>query len=488
MSKRRRREPPRPPPADVRAYLVDQPREALIELVLEHAEKDRRLHDRLVLAVAKGRLDSRDLASFRDMLDEAIRVHDYVPWREAYGYAQGVHEAIDAVEKLVDDRPETVIELAEYALAASEDAIQRVDDSDGEFGGIFERLQDVHHKACVAARPDPATLAKRLFAWEMRTEWDTFDGAVQTYADVLGPYGLETYRRLAAERWMRVRPTPPGAKDAERYDGHFRITRIMLALARQSGRLSDEIDVHARDLSSAYDFLEIAELCRERGRDDLALEWAQRGVEAFGPTCDERLREFLADEHTKRAEHADALELAWGVFAHRADLGRYQALRRHATAAGAWKQWRERAIAHVRASIATAAGKPPDKWGIGAHRDHSELVRIFMFEQDVEAAWREARAGGCSDDLWLDLASRRRDEYPAEVLEVLLQQVDRSLQVTHQHAYEEAVGLMKSARELFEALGVPQDFHGYVRQIREKHKRRRNLLKLIDRQGWTPPS
>jgi hypothetical protein len=31
--------------------------------------------------------------------------------------------------------------------------------------------------------------------------------------------------------------------------------------------------------------------------------------------------------------------------------------------------------------------------------DRSELVRIFLWEKDVDSAWREAKSGGCSSDL-----------------------------------------------------------------------------------------
>ncbi len=33
--------------------------------------------------------------------------------------------------------------------------MDRVDDSDGEMGGVLGRLQEVHLAACEAARPDP---------------------------------------------------------------------------------------------------------------------------------------------------------------------------------------------------------------------------------------------------------------------------------------------------------------------------------------------
>ena len=36
--------------------------------------------------------------------------------------------------------------------------------------------------------------------------------------------------------------------------------------------------------------------------------------------------------------------------------------------------------------------------------DHSQLVEIFLWEENYEEAWQEASAGGCSEYLWLQLA------------------------------------------------------------------------------------
>jgi hypothetical protein len=58
-----------------------------------------------------------------------------------------------------------------------------------------------------------------------------------------------------------------------------------------------------------------------------------------------------------------------------------------------------------------------------ARADHSELVTIFLWEKDVEAAWREAREGGCSNDLWMDLARKRETNHPEDALPIYQRQV-----------------------------------------------------------------
>ena len=87
------------------------------------------------------------------------------------------------------------IEMRRFAVAPGdllvpvEHALGSVDDSDGHLGDILRRLQDIHLDACKKAKPDPDALARRLFDWELRTDWNTFFGAADTDAAVLGKLG-----------------------------------------------------------------------------------------------------------------------------------------------------------------------------------------------------------------------------------------------------------------------------------------------------------
>jgi len=72
-------------------------------------------------------------------------------------------------------------------------AIGEMDDSDGYMSDILHELQDLHHRACLDARPEPRSLARRLFEWEMKSDWEIFYGTAGTYADVFGLEGLAEY-------------------------------------------------------------------------------------------------------------------------------------------------------------------------------------------------------------------------------------------------------------------------------------------------------
>jgi uncharacterized Zn finger protein len=471
---------------DVRAHLLGQDKSALVDMLVEHSMEDDRLRQRLSMKAAKKSSKALDLATFRRSIDDAVESDGFVDYRSAYQYARGIEEVIDSVEDLLKEGfAMEVIELAEYALEAVEEAMGSVDDSNGEMGSVLERLQDLHHRTCKKAKPDPEALARRLFEWELRTDYDTFYGAAETYAGILGEKGLGVYRMLAGAEWAKVPALGPGRDDPEKYGKRFRITHIMETLARQTRDVDAVVAVKKRDLSFAYNYLQIAETYKTARQHDLALEWAERGVKAFPKRTDSRLREFLAEEYHRRKRHDEAMALVWAEFTESPSFEQYRKLKAHAERIGQWESWRDKALEYLRSQIAGAKSeRQKNRLPWYRKADHSELVRIFLWEKDVEAAWREAQGGGCSNDLWLELAAKREREHPEEALPIYQRQIEPTLDRKNNEAYRQAIGLLRKVRELMVRLGREVEFTNYLDKVRAAHKVKRNFVKLLDRERW----
>lgn len=472
--------PAEPPIDDVRAFLERQDAESLRAVLLAEARVNESLRERLLLRDAAGGADQLSLKRLRAAIDRATRIPDFIDYREAASYAGVLDEMVDGIALVAEKNPAGAIEVVEHALWRVEDAMQSVDDSDGMVGDVLRRLQELHLDACTAARPDPAALARRLFEGEMRSEFETFYGAAETYAELLGRAGLDEYRRLARAHWDRLPALRPGERDADSTTRRWRITHMMEGLAKADGDVEQLVAIRGRDLSQPYAFLGIAEIYRNAGEHEKAMEWARRGLDSFPSFQDSRLLTFLADEHHRRGEHEQAMELAWQVFAARPFLAEYQLLKQHANRARAWKAWRERALARIRQEgqrRITDSGAY--RFSANGPQSRSELVRVFLWERDAEAAWREAQEGGCAPDLWLQLAKTREAEHPADALAVYRREVDRILIATGDRAYAEAVRLLPRLREMMDRVG--EDFAAYLTDLRTTHKRRRKLLEMIDR-------
>jgi uncharacterized Zn finger protein len=109
------------------------------------------------------------------------------------------------------------------------------------------------------------------------------------------------------------------------------------------------------------------------------------------------------------------------------------------------------------------------------------VVEILLSEDDADAAWTATEAYGCRPDLELQLAKRRADQHPADALAVYLRHLDRALKPAKDHAYAEVARLLTLMRPLHQRLGQDADFARLVTQIRTEYKRRRNLIKRLDR-------
>jgi uncharacterized Zn finger protein len=473
---------------DVRAHLAHQDRDSLVELLMEQALEHADLRRRLLMQAAKESPKGLDLGPFYAAIDDAVLVTGFVDYREAHAYVSGINRVVSSLRDLLtEERATQAMEVVEYAISKVEEAMGSVDDSDGDMGSVLCDLQELHHEACVLASPDPVALAEKLFRWETCSDWEVFLDAADTYAAVLGKAGLARYRELVEAEWKKVAPLSPGQDDESKYGTRWRITSIMEGFARRAGDTVALIEIMTRDLSTAYDFLQIAEVCKKARRREEALRWAERGAAAFPKDADWRLREFLAEEYHRLRRHDEAMALIWAEFAEHPNLGLYQELKKHADRCKQWPAWRERAFGHVRETIAgeKAEAKPHRPSWYASVSDSSALVEILLWEKDSEGAWQEAQAGGCSDRLWRQLAAMREKNHPEDALRIYQAAVEPTIDLKSNDAYKEAVNLLHKMRGIMVRLNRGAEFQQYLESVRVAHTRKRNFTKLLDAAKWT---
>lgn len=473
---------------DIHDWLEQQDAAALADLLVEQAMADQDLYRKLQLKVAGDIGGDANISTVRKALEEAISPGYFIDYHHAYDYAGTVYTAVDAVEELLNNgQAEAVIELTEFALRKTEDAMDNIDDSSGHMHGILENLQALHLEACKDAKPDPQALAKRLFEWELAGEWEIFSGAAARYADILGKPGMERYRELARAEWRKVKPLTRDAgkpADYEESDRRRRITRIMQALAQQSGDVEALVEVLRHDLSQPHSFLQIAEACKGAGKADKALEWAERGISAFHDAPDSRLLEFLADEYHRRQRHDEAMGLIWRLFTGYTSLEKYRQLKQHATRCKQWSHWRTQAMDHLLGLLQDKQANkriPGNFYASYSSDPRSILVEIHLWENNVDAAWELAQGGDLHEELWLKLADKRAKQHPDDALRIYRNQVESAAGKTNKKEYSTAVHYLKKIRTLMTQTGREKAFSSYLDTLRATHKRKRSFIALIEK-------
>lgn len=260
-----------------------------------------------------------------------------------------------------------------------------------------------------------------------------------------------------------------GPSQVDTASRRFTVTHLMERLAEALGGADALIDVLARNMTSGYDALRIAERLCADGRDDEALTWLERGMTEFEP--DPRLRILAAECHVRAARLDRAGELLWLNFAERPDLDGYRALR-DATGDN-FPGWRDRALA------LRSQPRAKNSWQPG----RSVLVEILLSDSDTDAAWQEASETGCSGELWLRLARARAATHPGDAVPVLLRAADRAIEGKNRHQYHVAAGLLAEAKLLFTRCDQDEDFRELLAAPRTTHRAKRALREELDRAG-----
>lgn len=484
---------PSSPMKDLEFFLKNKEKDSLIEIIMKQALEDDHFRDQLLMQAAKKSPKGFNEEAYRRAIDNAIQTDYFVDYSSVYDYAQPIEEVMLSVESLIDaGHAGEAVELTEYFLVHLERTLQSIDDSSGTIGNIIHSLQEIHLNACKESKPDPEALAKRLFQMELNSDFDLFYGGAKIYADILGENGLRHYRKLAEAAWAKVPALGPGDEKL-RYEGkRSNITHIMETLAEMSGDSEDMIRILSHDLSHSYNYLKIAEIYKKNRQFDKALEWAEKGLKAFPDRPDSRTRDFLAEEYHRRGLFEDEMGLMWAEFTDQPELDNYRKLKKHAdnlpstkngtsSSESHWFYWREKAPCFIRDDIAKDKKKESQSSWWGLRTDHSLLVEIFLWEKDGEAAWKEAREGGCSKELWLRLAEKREEKYPTDSIEVYKRQIEPTVNQKNNLAYEEATCFLHRIGKLMTGLGQKETFSTYVESLRTAHKPKRNFIKLLER-------
>ncbi|HDL84902.1 MAG TPA: hypothetical protein ENH11_00965 [Candidatus Acetothermia bacterium] len=472
--------------SDIEEWLQQKSSKDLVAIIMDHADENAEFYDSLKMRVATG-AETVNTVALRAVIRDTIDIDGFIPYSETYTYSRGVDRIARQLRELLNSGEQTpALTLTEYAIELVEKQLEQIDDSDGSLGMVIEDLMALHLDACRAAKPDPKSLAEKLFDNEINDPWGFWNDSYERYAAILKKEGKKAFRQLAEEAWEQLPHLKPGEKDPDSYGRRWTLTKMVKGFAEKDGDFERVVEVMSSDLSDSHDFLAIAERCREAKKYALAREWAEKGLEAFSDQPDSRLRKFLAEEYVRAKRQDKAVTLLWENFVDRSILTTYQDLLKYAEKANQKSPWREKALKWIRDDLARRrkeAKRSQSRWSWGLV-DHSLLVEIFLWEEKLADAWKEAQTGGCSDSLWLRLAKEREAEYPADAVPIYQRLVEQEIQKKNNQSYQEAVDMIGHIRKLLFKMGKENEFRQYLAEIKKQHKRKRNFIGYLARKEW----
>jgi hypothetical protein len=434
--------------ARIREHLRAQGIDALVDKLLALAERDDVLLRDLELAAAvAGEDDNAVLMRFRGAIADAVSTHGYVEYGEVGGWAAGVETVLEGIESLVaHGRPGLALALLDDFFDEMENALGEIDDSDGRSGELVARAGDIHLKACLAAKPEPIELAQSLYAREIGSEWDFFYGASEAYGEVLGETGLAEYRRLATEAWKKLKPLHPRSSDENRYGLRLTLASILEGFAERDGDLDARIEIRKKDLSSAYDYLGIAQLCATHGRDADALKWAEEGLWQFEGNPDTRLVVFAGELYARLGRPTDAEAVLWREFERAPSVDYYKQVK---AVLDGGRSLCDRATGFLKNQLAKPASRSSPRWASLP----DVLLRLLVEERRLDDAWDVAAKHKVGMYEKMRLAEASEASHPARAWPVYADHVENIVRPGGQRNYQEACKFIGRIGDLRAKLG-----------------------------------
>ena len=449
----------------IRAHLKQQGADALVELVVELAERDTTLFRKLeIAATTASPSDTKRLEKqLRRAIDGATRTGGFVGPDEVDDWADNVGAALATVAQLADGgHAALAVELALHAIDRIEDAIEAIDESGGHGHALLEYAGDIHLAACLEAKPDPVSFARELFPRQLDEQHDTFYRAVVRYAGVLGEAGLAEYRRLAVEAWEKL--PPPTCKPVTG-DESDRLIDILDFFAERDGDVETRIALRSRKLSTSSDYLKLAKFCLAEGRAEEALRRAEEGLWMFEDgQPDEKLVLFVVGLLVKAGRKQDAAAASWKAFEKAPSLDLYRQIRKLGGTAA-----RERALTYLEAKAAASEL-------LMEAMASSTLIQVLTEEKMYDAAWAAVRNyPGKGPALTGPLAEATEKTHPQEALETHARNVEFHIARGGNSGNGEACRLIDRIATLHD----PAAHAHYLATLKKRHRLKRNFLKLL---------
>ncbi|MEE4239093.1 MAG: hypothetical protein V2I51_20420 [Anderseniella sp.] len=456
--------------------------ELLIEISQGNAAAKRRLRLELAGLVGPGEL-AREI---RKRLATIAKSRAFVDWHERRRLIQDLTTQLDAiVDQVAANDPAEALDLLWRFLDLAPSVFERSDDSSGDISAVFANACDQLEPVAVAAKPDPVSLAERVFAAIQDNGYGQYDDIIHLLAPALGPRGLEHLKALVIELSQQEIPRRPDKQ------------REAIGWSRRGPIYADDIAETSRRRTVQMALQEIADLQGDvdafiaqyddetRKVPRVAAGIAQRLVAAGRA---QQAMEVLA---AARKRHPEGMEFEWED----ARIAALDALERHDEAQAARWTCFERTLSaqHLKAYLK----RLPDFDDVEAEArafDHvlryknalSALHFLITWPAVEQAAKLIIERGKELDGNYYEVLTPAADalagRYPLAATVCLRAMIDFTLTQARSSRYRHAARHLlecESLASMIEDYGAVEPHSAYVDHLKQAHGRKSGFWSLV---------
>lgn len=462
----------------------------------------------------KQRKKKVDIEVYRRHILGIVHSLDGMRMSEAYwhvgGLANQLREVQDSAMKFLEaGDAESALEILLALLEEASRGIEYIDDSDGELGGFVGDLG--------------TPLAEAVLSMELsQVERDRLVRRLEKLIDYAGDYGMEGNLDIAVQAakygWGDIpekmnplqRTTHQVAEDDELDDwdndedwdeedefelrelgfpvvsGLDDLTEAKLNVLDRQGRTEeylalckkekrhlrytlklcdlkqteDAVKYAKKHLTTAEETLEVSRRFRESRLVAEAIEIGEYGLKLNGSKAS--LGEWLGPVEEAQGRTKQALTAWLAAFGEHPSLETYKTIKR--LAGSGWKRLRPEVMANLRKSY-----------------DKQVLAEVHLLEEE----WDDAIKVAEGRDIWYSIAETVADgvisHRPEWVVQISLKHSERLMSEPKSKNYPIAAAWLKRAKQAYKLLGKTDEWQKYLRETKEKYKRRPALQNQLAR-------
>ena len=315
----------------IRAFLVQQPHDALVRLLMDAIPDQPELRDLLLLQadVTAGTINAKYL---KKQITAATPMRDLWERHQVREYFARIDTTLARIRSIASEVPaKDVLATALHGFERLNRALERVDDSDANRWSAQHDLRELHINALSRLGWPPPKLAEHLLELTLQDPADQFENLLEHYADALGEKGLAAFFELVQSR-LDAMPELAFGADFKRSYPYLQLTGFLRNRAEAADDVPALIELAKRTCTNVHHYHRITELYLRLPDLDEALAWitkADAAEESRGRDLGLRVA-----VHSAREEWPEALAAQHKVFEAQPSESAYQALQTLAVRVG----------------------------------------------------------------------------------------------------------------------------------------------------------
>lgn len=483
----------------IRHYLDDQDKAALITLIENLAERFPGVHAQLLEQATLERGSDTDLLHRTTAMIENLAAE---PDWDDYHYGGFDNASFEDLARLPQHlemllargHADEVVALGDRLLAVGARRVEL--EPEGESHPYIAEGLTVAYRALPLAYPDPADQMFWAFTLEQEDGYGLCDEASAEFWRREFPPAA--WSRLADALLERLRRTTGKVDDFVRNYQRDRIGDRLITALEKAGRSEEILPLCEREAGITGNYTRLVDRLLAAGREEQAVHWIETGITATQdryPGLADALLQRFQQLLEQRRDWPQLAAIAADGFIRSPRLSEYQNLQQAAEKAGVGSAVRDLALRYLQTGQDPRQARRP-RWPLPAPRLTTDrrrspvqfpvvdtLIEIAIAEgrPDQVLHWYEQRQSRpASWQRLYNLETRVADvlaaDYPDQAVAIWQRLVEDSIAQTNDQGYQAAAHYLRKIQPLLQT----DTWNDLLRTVRERHKRKRKLLALLD--------